>query len=89
MSEQNIERDEPQVIYVEVDRGVGARWRRARKAGRQMRQKWVSSAVDAQLPEQVGSRVPEWAGQGRGRVWLGVIAVVVVSRVRLSGRAVM
>ena len=78
MSEQDNERDEPQVIYVEADRGVGARWRRARQAGRQMRDQWVANAVDAQLPDQVGSRMPDWASQGRGQVWLGVIAVAAV-----------
>ena len=70
--------DRPQVIYVETERGLGARWRRTKENVQEAGRKWVSSSVDAELPPQVEQSVPDWARGAKGRTRLAVIAGLVM-----------
>ena len=76
--EQNEDKAQPQVIYIEQDRGVGASWRRTRHKVRQAGRRWVENSVDADLPPQVDEAIPDWARGAKGRVRLAVIAALVM-----------
>lgn len=68
----------PEVIYVERDRGVFASARRARETVRAKGREWVVDAVDAPLPRSLQGRVPSAWETPRGRVAVGVGAVLVL-----------
>ena len=68
----------PEVIYLEQDRGVFASARRARESVRAKGREWVADAVDAPLPRSLQGRVPAAWETPRGRVAVGVGAVLVL-----------
>lgn len=71
------------VEYVSVPRPT---WRQRRQDRRQARRDWfdekkhawVTHTIEAPLPDRIGDRLPGWARTVKGRVLLGVAAVVVI-----------
>lgn len=69
----------PQVIYIERPRGMFAAARRVGENVRAKGREWVSDAVDAPLPQGIEGRVPAAWDTRRGRVLVGVGAVLVLA----------
>lgn len=76
--DQNEDQGQPQVIYIEQDRGMGASWRRTRHKVRQAGRRWMEDSVDAELPSQVEQALPGWARGAKGRVRLALLAALVM-----------